>query len=218
MRSGLSSPIDLKNTGTTGWKPRLSARLEEPEAFDTVELDNISAGFQATSYLLDLGHKRIGSITGPQHLTNGSDRLQRFNTAMQSRGLDYDEDFVRSGEFREDTAYSVAKPMLESAQRPSALYVANGVMALGVMRAIIDMGLRCPDDISVASTDMIPGIGVLRPRLTRTEHPILEMTNEAFRLLIDRINGTNEKGVRHVVFQPNLVVGDSCVPAADVPA
>ncbi|MCP5815710.1 substrate-binding domain-containing protein, partial [Klebsiella pneumoniae] len=78
---------------------------------------------------------------------------------------------VRSGEFREDSAYSVARSLLEQADRPSALYVASGVMALGVMRAIADLGLRCPVDISIASTDTIPGIGGLRPRLTRTEHP-----------------------------------------------
>ena len=52
-------------------------------------------------------------------------------------------------------------------------------MALGVMRALADLGLRCPQDISIASTDTIPGIGGLRPRLTRTEHPVMDMTGEA---------------------------------------
>ena len=56
------------------------------------------------------------------------------------------------------------------------------------MRAIADLGLRCPEDISIASTDTIPGIGGLRPRLTRTEHPVVDMTSEAVRLLVDRIN------------------------------
>ena len=62
-------------------------------------------------------------------------------------------------------------------------------MALGVMRAIADLGLRCPEDISIASTDTIAGIGGLRPRLTRTEHPVVDMTNEALRMLVDRIEG-----------------------------
>eukprot|EP01035_Chromulina_nebulosa_P006506 gene6506-8801_t len=55
-------------------------------------------------------------------------------------------------------------------------------------RALADLRLKCPDDISIASTDTIPGIGGLRPRLTRTEHPVIDMTNEALRLLVDRIN------------------------------
>ncbi len=65
-----------------------------------------------------------------------------------------------------------ARSLLQQPNPPSALYVASGVMALGVMRAIADLGLRCPEDISIASTDTIPGIGGLRPRLTRTEHPV----------------------------------------------
>jgi LacI family transcriptional regulator len=84
-------------------------------------------------------------------------------------------------------------------------------MALGVMRAIADVGLRCPEDVSVASTDNIPGVRGLRPSLTRTEHPIVEMVNEAVRLLVDRIKANHRGDGRTVVFQPSLVVGDSCV-------
>ena len=85
-------------------------------------------------------------------------------------------------------------------------------MALGVMRALADLGLRCPDDVSVASTDTIAGIGGLRPRLTRTEHPMAEMTNQAIRMLIERIDGAVDGPGRNIVFQPTLVVGDSCAP------
>ena len=64
----------------------------------------------------------------------------------------------------------------------------------------------------IASTDNIAGIGGLRPQLTRTEHPVLEMTSEAFRMLVDRIKGTSYETGRNVVFKPALVVGDSCAP------
>jgi LacI family transcriptional regulator len=101
---------------------------------------------------------------------------------------------------------------LEQPERPTALYVANGLMALGVMRAITDAGLRCPEDISVASTDNIPGIRGLRPNLTRTEHPIVDMVNEAVRLLVDRMKRADAVEARHVVFPSALVVGDSCAP------
>ena len=80
------------------------------------------------------------------------------------------------------------------------------------MRALADLGLRCPEDISIASTDTVAGAGGLRPQLTRTEHPDLEMTNAALRMLIDRIDGGFEGGGRSVVFQPTLVVGESCAP------
>ena len=132
--------------------------------------------------------------------------------ALAAKGLTLDSRFVRPGEFREDVAYSAARSLLSQLDRPTALYVANGLMALGVMRAISDLGLTCPDDVSVASTDNIPGVRGLRPVLTRTEHPLVDMVNEAVRLLMDRIkNGRDGEG-RTVVFPSSLVIGDSCSP------
>ena len=190
----------------------LLGRSVDDPTIDTVTIDNRSAARQATTYLIDLGHTRIGSITGPLHISTGKGRYEGMLEAMAARGLTPLPSHVRSGEFREEVAYSVARDLLRSPDRPSALYVANGVMALGVMRAVADLGLRCPADISVASTDNIAGIGGLRPQLTRTEHPVLEMTNEAFRMLVDRIKGTSFDAGRNVVFNPALVVGDSCAP------
>ena len=190
----------------------LLGRSSMTDSFDTVTIDNLSAGSQATNYLLDLGHRRIGSITGP---TAALDRKRPTSRACSRRwrraGSHLGRAHVRSGEFREDTAYSVARDLLGQPDRPTALYVANGVMALGVMRAIADLGLRCPEDISIASTDNIAGIGGLRPHLTRTEHPVSDMTNEALRMLVDRIEGKVSVPARNIVFQPALVVGESCM-------
>ena len=192
----------------------LFGRVLPGNACDSVSLDNISAARQVTDYLLDLGHRHIGNITGPLHLSTGRGRLDGMLQAMEARGLTPAPQHVRSGEFREEVAYSLAREMLDRADRPTALYVANGVMALGVMRALDDLGLRCPEDISIASTDTIPGVGGLRPRLTRTEHPTVEMTNEALRLLVDRIDRGAAIAPRNVVFQPAMVLGDSCKPVA----
>jgi LacI family transcriptional regulator len=190
----------------------LFGRIVDDDKSDTVTIDNVSAAKQVTNYLLDLGHRRIGTITGPLHLTTGRGRLDGLMQAMHARGLAPQPGHVRSGEFREEVAYSIAREILQRPDRPSALYVANGVMALGVMRAVADLGLKCPEDISIASTDTIPGIGGLRPRLTRTEHPVTDMTNEALRLLVDRISRCNDVPPRNVVFEPALVLGESCGP------
>jgi LacI family transcriptional regulator len=192
----------------------LFGRVVDDERSDSVTIDNVAAGRQVTDYLLDLGHRRIGTITGPMHLTTARGRLEGMLAAMQVRGLAPHPVHVRSGEFREDVAYSIARDWLVRPDRPTALYAANGVMALGVMRALADLGMRCPDDISLASTDTIPGIGGLRPRLTRTEHPVNDMTNEALRLLVDRITRDKDVRPRHVVFQPALILGESCGPLA----
>jgi LacI family transcriptional regulator len=196
----------------------LFGRTIADASMDTVTIDNVSASFQATNYLLDLGHTRIGAITGLMHSSTARGRMEGLEAAMRARGLSLDPRFIRSGEFREEVAYSQARSLFEQTIRPTAIYVANGVMALGVMRAIADFGMTCPDDISIASTDNIPGIRGLRPMLTRTEHPIVDMVNEAIRLLADRIRRGDAIEPRNVVFQPSLVVGDSCAPLRDVRA
>ena len=133
----------------------LLGRAIEGEPVDAVVIDNVSAGRQATDYLLDLGHRRIGSITGRLSISTGRGRLDGMIEAMLVRGCPPLERDIRSGEFREEVAYSAALDLLRGTDRPTALYVANGVMALGVMRALADLGLRCPQDISIASTDTI---------------------------------------------------------------
>ena len=190
----------------------LFGRTLEGDSLDAVTIDNFAASYQATNYLIDLGHERIGAITGPQHLSTGLARIEGMQSAMIAKGLAVEPRFIRSGDFREEVAYSTARALLEQPERPTALYIANGLMALGVMRAIADAGLRCPEDVSVASTDNIPGIRGLRPNLTRTEHPIVDMVNEAVRLLVDRMKRGDAVEARQVVFPSALVVGDSCAP------
>ena len=135
--------------------------------------------------------RRIGSITGPLHLSTSRGRLQGMQEAMAARGLAPMPEHIRSGEFREDSAYSVARDMLS--QAGSANGALCGQRRDGDRRHAGHCRPRvcaAPQDISIASTDTIAGMGGIRPRLTRTEHPVVDMTNEALRMLVDRIKGT----------------------------
>ncbi len=199
----------------------LFGRAIKGQPFDLVTLDNAAAARRVTNYLLDLGHTRIGSITGPLYLSTAAGRLEGMTAAMAERGLAPDPAHVRSGEFREEVAYSVALDMLRQPDRPSAIYAANGLMALGAMRALDDLSLACPRDVSIVSTDSLPGVTGLRPRLTRTEHPMGEMIDQALRFLVERIDAKAPIEARRVVYSPELILGDSCaaLPArASAPA
>ena len=209
---GTGSRQDVRDADGQRLPVVLFGRQLDDDEYDSVTIDNVSAGRQVANYLLDLGHRDIATITGPMHLTTGRGRFEGLLEAMKVRGFEPRPGRIRCGEFREDVAYSVARELIDQPDRPSAIYAASGVMALGVMRAVADLGLKCPDDISIASTDTIPGISGLRPRLSRTEHPISEMTNEALRLLIERISRGTGPAPRRVVFEPSLIVGESCRP------
>jgi LacI family transcriptional regulator len=209
----VDSPAHYARVGLARGRPVvLLGRSVDGLALDTVTLDNRRAAAEVTHYLIGLGHVRIGAILGPDHVSTGRARRLGMAEALKSRGLALRPDDVRSGEFREEVAYAQARSILARADRPTALYVANGVMALGVLRALADLGLTCPGDLSIASTDTIPGGAVFRPRLTRTEHPTSDMVGEAVRLLVDRIRHGSSGEPRNVVFQPSLVLGDSCAP------
>jgi LacI family transcriptional regulator len=179
---------------------------------DSVTLDNVSAAMQATNYILDLGHRRIGTISGPPHVSTGGDRLAGFKKALAAQNVPLDSAHVRSGDFREDSAFAVTREMLSRPDRPTALYVANNLMLVGVMRAVAEAGLVCPADISIVSTDDFSWATAFRPRLTTVRQPVREMGAEAVRLLVERIERGTEEPCKRLVLLPTLIVRESCAP------
>ncbi len=179
---------------------------------DSVTLDNVSAAQQAANYIVDLGHRRIGTISGPSQVSTGADRLAGFRKALATHGLSLKPSHARSGDFREDMAYSATREILALPDRPTALYVANNLMLVGVMRAIAEAGLVCPADVSVVSTDDFSWSTAFRPRLTTVRQPTREIGLEAVRLLVDRIARPSQEPAKRIVMQPTLIVRESCSP------
>ena len=168
-------------------RPCSSAGRSRTTASDTVTLDNISAGRQATSYLLDLGHRRIGTITGPLHLSTGQGRLDGMLAAMKARGLAPEPQHVRSRRVPRGRRLLDRASLLQQPDPPTALYVANGVMALGV-----DARHRRPRaPLPGGHLDRLdrhhPGHRRPAPAPDADRASGLDMTNEAVRLLVDRI-------------------------------
>jgi LacI family transcriptional regulator len=179
---------------------------------DHVMLNNRGAALQATNYLLDLGHRRLAIIAGPDYLTNARDRTEGFREAIVSRGLSFDPTQIRYGNFHEDEAFEVCKDLLSSPARPTALFVAGNQMLIGVMRAIAALQLSCPKDISVAAIDDFPWANAFTPRLTTVRQPASDISEHTLRLLLRRIAGAASTPPARVVLEPSLIVRDSCAP------
>src|SRR5262249_49398254 len=128
------------------------------------------------------------------------------------RGIKADPNHIRSGDYREDVAFSAARELLALQRPPTAMYVANNVMLVGVMRAIAEAGFNCPADISVVSTDDLAWTTAFRPQLTTVRQPVREMGLEAVRLLVDRIVRRSDEAPKRLVLQPTLIVRESCAP------
>ena len=181
---------------------------------DTVTLDNRKAAFDAISYLLTLGHRRIGFISGPQHASTGRDRLDGYRAALAAGGVPFAPELVEGGNFGEVDGYRAAMKLLSQRQRPSAVFSANNLMTIGTMKAVRDIGLKCPEDISVACFDDFPWADVFHPQLTTVAQPVQDMAEHAAALLLDRLSGKSDEAPRHLVLRGQLIVRESCRPLA----
>lgn len=187
---------------------------------DFVGSDNVLASSMLTEHMLRHGHRRIALIAGQVGLYSADQRTKGFYRTMQSAGVEVDHSLVVDAAYDGERAYAEAMRLLTRADRPTAILAANNIMALGVLQAIMDLGFRCPEDISLTSIDDVPWSNVIRPRLTMVVQPIEEIARIACEMLFERIAARGEAQLppRDRVLIPKLIVGQSVVPPATVPA
>jgi LacI family transcriptional regulator len=178
---------------------------------DFVGIDNRATARILTEYLLRLGHRRIAIISGRDGLWTADERVTGFVEAMGDAGIAVDPSLCVRTNYRGDSAVAATIPLLTRADRPTAIIGANNVIALGVVQAILDLGFRCPADISVAGIDDVPWSGLVRPLVTTAAQPIDEISGVAIEWLLEHISGTTSPATaREKIFLPKLQVGDSC--------
>jgi LacI family transcriptional regulator len=178
---------------------------------DFVGVDNRAAARMLTEYLIRLGHRRIAMISGRKGLWTADERIAGFRETMEAAGLEVEPAFCVQAGYQSDRAERATVPMLTRPDRPTAIIGGNNVIALGALQAILDLGFRCPDDVSVAGIDDVPWSGLVRPRVTTAAQPIEEITGLAMEWLLGRIADRGEAPpARTRVFQPHLIAGNSC--------
>jgi LacI family transcriptional regulator len=184
-----------------------------PTSLPTVASDNLEGAITATEYLLGLGHRRIGFLAGRPDLESARLREQGFRQALASAGIELDPGLVRVGGYELESAEQPARQMLERDRPPTAVFAANDVTAIEMMRVARSLGMCVPDDLSVIGFDNIPEAALTEPGLTTIEQPIQDMGCEAVRMLIGLIEGSTA-GPLQVTLPTSLVVRRSCQAAA----
>ena len=177
---------------------------------DAVMLDNRRAALDATRHILSFGHRRVAMLSGPVAMSTGAERLQGYREALLEAGVAYDETLVRDAGFREERAYEAARELLSAPKRPSAVFAANNLIAIGLMRAIADLQLQCPQDVSVVSIDDFAWASAFRPRLSTVAQPVADMGETAVRMLLARMRGNAPAAAQLAVMAPTLMARDSC--------
>jgi LacI family transcriptional regulator len=176
--------------------------------FPSVVPDEINGGKMATSVLLQLGHRRIGTITGETFMEAAQDRLTGYRKALLKAGLQYDDSLVAAGNWTPTSGYEATQRLLSLADPPTAIFCQNDRMATGCFNAIRDAGLAVPSDISVVGYDDDELARHMRPQLTTLDLPHRAMGAWSIRHIERRSVTSHPKPVHKIAC--SLVNRNSC--------
>jgi LacI family transcriptional regulator len=179
----------------------------------SVGATNRQGARQAMDYLIGLGHRRIGFITGNLEMDCAHERLAGVRESLADHGIPLDESLIVTGNFHKPLAFQRTRELLALADPPTAIFAANDVSAFGAMDAIRDLGLRVPDDISVIGFDDIPDAQTSTPALTTIRQPMREMGASATRMLLDHIAGEHHTNQR-IELPTELIIRGTCRAAS----
>ena len=180
---------DIRSVGTTNWQ----------------------GGVTATRHLIELGHRRIAAIGGPAVFWSRRARLSGYRAALHAAGLPADEALVRQDDFTAEGGRAQAAHLLDRPQPPTAIVAGNDSQAFGILQALGERGLRCPDDVSVVGFDDVIVASWATPALTTIRQPLAAMAATGFRMLRSQPPaGTGEP--HHVELATTLVIRDSTAP------
>ena len=177
----------IRSVGTTNWQGCLTA----------------------TRHLIELGHRRVAIIGGPEHLWSSRARLAGYRAALEAAGLPVATELIRGDDFCAEGGRRQARELLALAQPPTAIVGGNDPQAFGVLQALGERGLRAPDDLSVTGFDDVPVASWATPALTTVRQPLAAMAATAFRMLH---SGPSAGQPHHIELATTLVIRESTGP------
>jgi LacI family transcriptional regulator len=181
------------------------------EKVDYVGVDNILGGFLAVEHLIRLGHKRIGVIGGSAESSVGRERLEGGKKALKTYGLEQRGDFFLEGNFLKKSGYQRAKQFLKMAEMPTAIFATNDYMALGVYQAILEEGLRIPEDVALIGFNDIEFSSMRGIELTTIGKKKFEMGAIAVEILVEKIEkGDDRQSAKEIFLMPELIIRKTC--------
>jgi DNA-binding LacI/PurR family transcriptional regulator len=180
----------------------------DPEVL-SIGAANWAGGLAATEHLLELGHRRIATITGSPAVLCSQARLDGYRAALERAGITPDPGLVRAGDFHYDSALDAATALLALPDPPTAIFAASDVQAMGVYEAARKRDLRLPHDLSVVGFDDVPMAQWMSPPLTTLRQPLAEMAALATRTVL---TGDSAGFQNRVELATSLVVRASTGP------
>ncbi|HMH41635.1 MAG TPA: LacI family DNA-binding transcriptional regulator [Gaiellaceae bacterium] len=181
------------------------------ERIPSVSAAHTSGADQAMKHLLDLGHRRVGQITGPRGWVATEDRRRGYRAALAAAGILPDPTLEQEAEPEIDPGRAAAEQLLDLPERPTAIFAFNDNIAIGAIQAARARGIRVPEELSIVGFDDIEHATIVTPALTTVRQPLAEMGRTAVSLLMRLLEGQRFETL-HVELATRLVVRDSTAP------
>ncbi|MFC5529124.1 LacI family DNA-binding transcriptional regulator [Cohnella yongneupensis] len=180
-------------------------------------LDDWTSAYKAATHLLDLGHTRLGIVTGDMNIPCAPVRLAGFVKAVEDRGLRVSPHHIHHGHFVEQSGAEAIDRWLADDRLPEALFCSNDLMAYGALKALIRQGISVPEQMSLIGFDDLLISEYMHPPLTTMRVPRIEMAIDMTERLIDRLENPSERSVSFspAVFQAELVERASTFARSD---
>lgn len=184
--------------------------LRDPQV-PCVAADDAGGGYVATRHLVQLGHRRIGVVTGSMRVSATQGRLDGHRQALKEGGILFDDRLIEQGLFQQgiETGSRCADRLLSIPDRPTALFAFSDELAMGVMQAARSRGLKVPEDLAVIGYDNVPFSAHLNPPLTTVAQNPYAIGSTACRMLVDILGGAKPQEM-NILIAVKLVVRDSC--------
>jgi LacI family transcriptional regulator len=184
---------------------------DQPDRIPTVGANNWAGAFAATKHLVDLGHRRIGMISGPIRYLNSRARVDGYRSALESSGIDIDRSLIRYGDFFFTGGALHARELLTRETRPTAIFAGSDLQAIGVYRTALELGICIPDELSVVGYDGIQLTEWMSPPLTTIDQSLGLMGETATDMLLTLAEGGTVR-VPHLDLSTELIVRTSTAP------
>ena len=181
------------------------------ERIPSVSAAHTSGADQAMKHLLDLGHRRVGQITGPPGWVATEDRRRGYRAALAAAGILPDPTLEQEAEPEIGPGRAAAEQLLDLPERPTAIFAFNDNIAIGAIQAARARGIRVPEELSIVGFDDIEHATIVTPALTTVRQPLAEMGRTAVSLLMRLLEGQRFETL-HVELATRLVVRDSTAP------
>jgi LacI family transcriptional regulator len=195
----------------------LDRRVPSPSV-DQVRSDSEAGAYQLVGHLLELGHTRIAMLSGQRSITTSADRIAGYERALTEARIDVDPALICDAGLAVEVGSAMARQVLATRPRPTAIFAANNFIAFGAIRAIRQIGLRVPEDVSLVCFDDVPDEWVIDPFMTCIVQDAYAMGRKAAELLLTRLTSNRPAKPRSIVLPVRFVVRRSSAPPAAIAA